>query len=77
MNRPPLESTPFGTNITNRTTSPIDSIYIGTKTPEPMPQKLPTDSPTVPKDSSEQNVKAHVPGDPDPDPSLSDSSSNK
>ena len=77
MSRPPLESTHFGTNMTNRTTSPIDSILFGTKIPEPMPRTRPTDSPTLPTYSSEQNGKAHLPGEPYPDPLLPDSSSKK
>ena len=28
MSQPPLDSTPFGRNTTNKTTSPIDSITI-------------------------------------------------
>ena len=38
MSRPPLDSTPFGMNTTNGTMSPIDSIPVGTKTPEPITQ---------------------------------------
>ena len=75
MSRPPLELTPFGTKTTNRTTSPIESIPVGTEMSYPIPRTLPTDSPTLPTESSEKNGKAHVPGDPDPDPSSSDSSS--
>ena len=63
--------------MTNGTTSPIDSIPVGTKMPEPTPQTRPTDFPTLPTDLLEKNGKAHVPGDPDPDPSSSDSSSNE
>ena len=37
MSRPPLDSTDIGTNMTNRKTSSIDLIPIGTKMPEPMP----------------------------------------
>ena len=70
MNQPHLGSTLLGTNLNNRKTSPIESIPFGTKMPEATPRTLPTDV-------SEQNGKAHVPGDPDLDPSLSDSSSNK
>ena len=70
MIRPPLESTPLGMNTTIGTTSPIDFIPVRTKTPEPMPLTPPTDFP-------EQNIKAHVQVDPEPDPSLSDSSLNK
>ena len=65
-----MESTPLGTNTTNVSTSPIDSIPAGTKTPEPTPLTRPTELP-------EQNGKVHVLGDPDPDPSLSDSSMRK
>ena len=77
MSRPPLDSTHFGTNTTNGTTSPIDLIPVRTKTPEPTPQTRPIDSSTPLTDSSEQNGKAHVPGDQDPDPSSSDSSLKK
>ena len=35
MSRPPLESTPIGTNTTNSKTSPIDLIPVRTKTPNP------------------------------------------
>ena len=65
MSRPTLDLTPLGTNMTNGTTPQIDSITVGTKTPEPTAMTQPTEFP-------EQNVKAHVPGDPDPDLSLSD-----
>ena len=37
MSRPPLDSTPFGTNTTNRKMSPIKSIPVGTKMTDPMP----------------------------------------
>ena len=66
MSKPTLYSTPLGTNTTNRTTSPIDSIPVGTKTPEPTPLTRTTEFP-------EQNGKAHVSGDSAPDPSLLDS----
>ena len=58
MSQPPLELTPLGTNTTNGTTLPSDPISVRTKYPKPMSPELPTDSP----------------GDPDADPSLSDSS---
>ena len=70
MCRPPLDSTPLGTNKTNRTTSPIDLIPVGGGELDPMPL-------TQPKEFPEQNGKAHVPGEPDPDRSSPDSSSNK
>ena len=57
-------------NRTNRTTSPIDSIPVGTKTPDPTPLTQPMEFP-------EKDGKVHLPGDPDPDPSLSDSLSKK
>ena len=38
---------------------------------------LPTDSPELTTDFPEENGRANVPGDSDPDPSLSDSSSKK
>ena len=72
-----MESTPLGTNTTNGTTSPIGSIPVEKKTPKPMPLTPPKDLPAPPTDFPEQNGKAHIPGDPDTDPSLSDSSSNK
>ena len=70
MSQPTLESTPIGINTTNGTTSPIYSIPVRTKTPEPTPLTQPTELPG-------KNGKAHVPDDPDPDPSFSDSSSKK
>ena len=66
MSRPTLDSTPLGTKTTNGTTSPIDSIQVGTKTPDPTPLTRPTEFPY-------QNIKLHVPQDPDLDPSSSDS----
>ena len=77
MSRPPLDSTPFGKNKTNRTTSPIYSVPVRKKNPYHTPQTQPTYFPTQPIYSSEPKGKAQVPADPDPDPSLSDSSSNK
>ena len=68
MSRPSLDLTPLGTNTTNEKTSPSDLIPVNTKLPEPMPLTLPTDSPTLPTDFPEQNGRAHIPGDPDPDP---------
>ena len=41
MSRPPLDSTPFGANTTNGTTSPIDLIPVRTKIPDPTPQTVP------------------------------------
>ena len=70
MGLPTVESTPLGTYTTNETTSPMDSIPFGTKNPDPTPLKRPTYF-------TEENGKAHVPGDLDPDPSLSDSSPKK
>ena len=70
MSRPTLDSNPLGTNTINRKTSPIDLIPVVTKTPETTPLTRPTESP-------DQNGKAYVPGEPDPDLSSSDSSSNK
>ena len=75
MGRPPLDSTPFGTNTTNRKRSPTDLIHVRKKALEPTPQTRPTDFPTLPMYLPEQNGKAHVPGDPDPDPPSSYSSS--
>ena len=43
MSRPHLDLTPLGTNTTNGTTSPIDSIPVGTKTPDPTPLTQPTE----------------------------------
>ena len=70
MSRPPLDLTPRGTKTTNVRTSTIYSIPVRPKTPDPMPL-------TPPMDFPEQNGKLHVPGDPDPDPTLPDSSSKK
>ena len=60
MSQPPLNSTHFGTNTSNRTTSPIDSITVGEKIPDPMPLTQPMDSPTLPTDSSEIKGKVHL-----------------
>ena len=68
--RPHLDLTTLGMNTINGTTSPIDSIPVEKKTPDPTPLTQPTES-------SEQNGKAHVPGELDPDPSLPESQSNK
>ena len=73
MSQPPLDSTDFGKNTTNGKTSPIESIPVGTKIPDPMPLTRPTESPIQLTDSSKRKVKAHVPADPESDPSLSDS----
>ena len=70
MGRPPLDSPLLGTNTNNGKKSPIDLIPVGTKTLDPTPLTRPTEL-------IEQNGKAHVPGDPDPDPSSSYSSSKK
>ena len=69
MSQPTLDLTPLGTNTTNRTMSLIDSIPVE-KMSEPTTL-------TQAKEFQEQNGKAPVPGDPDPDPSLSDLSSKK
>ena len=45
--------------------------------PAPTPEIRSTNSPTLPTDLPEKNGKVHGPGDPDPDPSLSDPSSKK
>ena len=70
MSRPPLESTPIGTSTAKGTTLPSDLITVGTKSPEPTPLTLTTDSETLPTAFSNQNVKSHLPVDPDPDPEL-------
>ena len=70
MRRPPLDSTPLGMNTNNGTTSKIDSIPVRTKLAEPTPLTLQTDF-------QEKRGKTHVPGYPDPEPSSSDSTSNK
>ena len=64
MSQPLLDLNPLGTNTTNKKTSPIGSIKIGTRTPEPTPLTRPTEL-------TEKNGKVHVPGEPDPDLSLS------
>ena len=43
--RPNLDSTHIGTNTTNGTTLPSDSIPVGTKSPKPTSSALPTDLP--------------------------------
>ena len=48
MSQPPLDSTTFGTNITNRTMSPIDSISIREKTLDPTQLTQQMDFPTRP-----------------------------
>ena len=53
-----MDSTPLGTNTTNRKTLPSDLIPVGTKFPKPTSPALTTD----------------LPGDSDLDPSISDSS---
>ena len=73
MSRPPLDSTPLGTNTTSGTTPRSDSIPVGAKFPKPTALTLTTDSPELPTDLLEENGKSNVPGDSDPDPSLSDS----
>ena len=56
--------------MTNRTTSPIDSILVGTKSLDPLKMTQPTGFP-------EKTGKGHVPEDTDPDPSLSELSLKK
>ena len=70
MSGPPLDSTAIGKNMTNGTMSTIDSIKVGTKSPAPIPLTRPTELP-------EQNENFHVPGELNPDPSSSESSTNK
>ena len=70
MSQPPLESTPIGTNTTNRTTSKLESIPIGTKNPDPTQHTQPTES-------SMRQGKAHVPEKLESDPSSPDSSSRE
>ena len=84
MSRPPLDSSPIGTNTTNGKLSPNDSIPIKTKILEPTSQTRPTDSSTQPEDlstwatdSSKRKWKAHLPAEPESDPSPSDSSSSE
>ena len=51
LSRPPLDSTTFDTNTTNKTMSPmspVDSIPVKTKAPDPAPLTLTKDSPTRP-----------------------------
>ena len=45
MSQPNFDSTPIVTNTTNRTTSPIDSISVGTKITETTPLTQPTEFP--------------------------------
>ena len=65
-----MDSTTIGTNTKNVTMPQLESIPIGTKTPDPTPLKQPTES-------SKLKGKAHVPEYPESYPSLSDSSSIK
>ena len=51
MSLPTLDSTPLDTNNNKGTTSPIESIPVGTKTPQPTPLTRPTEF-------SEQNGKS-------------------
>ena len=51
MSLPPLDLTSFDTNTTNGTMSTINSIPVGTKTPDPTPLKRPTDLSTRPTES--------------------------
>ena len=74
MSWPPLDSALIRTNMTIGTKSKLDSIPIGTKTPEPMPQTLPTDLSTWPTENSKQKEKGHLPTDPELYSSPSDSS---
>ena len=66
MSPPPLDLTPIGMNTINVTTLPIDLIPVKKNA-----RAYATDTTNM---FSEENGKAHVPGDPDPDPSSSDSS---
>ena len=50
--RPPLELIHLGTNTTNGTTSPSDSIPFVKKTPKPMPLTIPTNLPEIPTNLS-------------------------
>ena len=54
MSRPPLDLTPFGTNTTNGTMSPIDSITVRENLADPTTRTKPTDSPALPTDSSKR-----------------------
>ena len=60
MSQSTLDSNTLRTNTTNRTTLPSYSIPVGTKSPKTTSTELPTD----------------LPGEPDPDPSLSYSPKN-
>ena len=75
--RPLFDLTTFGKNMTNGTKSPISSIPVGKKMLDPTSLTRPTYLPTLPTESSKRKGKAHIPEDPETDPSLSDSSSNK
>ena len=44
MSRPPLDSTPFGTDTTNEKISHLESTPVGEKIPDPKPLKRPTES---------------------------------
>ena len=70
MSRPPLESTPIGTNTPNARISDLDLTPVGTKTPYPKPLTLPTES----SKRKEKSQKEYVRDDTESYPSLSDSS---
>ena len=72
MSHPPLESTPIGTNKANTQKLHLDLTPVGTKTPDPKPIKLPTESPKC----KEKLVKECVPKDLESNPSSSDSPSS-
>ena len=66
MSRPPLKSTPIGTNTKNAMMSQLDLTPIGTKNPEPT-------SLTRPTELLKRKGKVHVPEEMESDPSSSDS----
>ena len=77
MSLPPLESTDFGTNTTNGTTSIINSITAEKKFQTPYHEHNKWIHQHYQQIHHSKKVKSHVPGEPDLDPSSSDSSSKK
>ena len=69
MSRPPLYLTPIGTNTTNEKIPHFEWAPVGTKTPDPKPLTLPTESTKL----KGKLQREYLPEDPELDPSLSDS----
>ena len=70
MSRPPLYLTPIGTNTTNEKIPHFEWAPVGTKTPDPKPLTLPTES----SKRKEKALKEYILENLESDPSLLDSS---